>query len=205
MCFSAQASIVAGLGLISIGSLTLKNMKRQDQLYLKLIPFLFGIQQLCEAIVWVTIYDEHSQLMAIGKYGFLFFAFVVWPLYVPLAVLYHEKEEKRRRWLSFFSGIGAVISLKLAWDMLCFPIEAVVSCNHIQYTIMYSTTEWLGVILYCIATIVPFFVAKQRYMHWFGLALLFSVVVSAFFYAVCFTSVWCFFAALLSFFIYKID
>ncbi len=57
-------------------------------------------------------------------------------------------------------------------------------------------------LLYVIATIVPFFIARNKMLWAIGALTVASYVISYIAYFEAFTSVWCFFAALISILVY---
>ena len=87
MCFSAQASFITGVGLLGLGALTIKRVRTRRELPYALIPLLFGIQQLLEGMLWLTFTKSAPALNTWLTYLYLLFANVLWPIYVPLAVL----------------------------------------------------------------------------------------------------------------------
>lgn len=207
MCFSAQASFIAGTGLTGFGIYLLNSLKDKKMLFFKAIPLLFGIQQLCEGVVWITQLNPDLALHnMLARYAFLFFAFFLWPLYIPYSLLQIEVDQGNKRCLSALFGAGASVATTLAWVSVTVGVASTISCNHIEYILdIPSVIALPGTVWYCVATIAPFFVVKKRYMQQFGLILLASALVSAYAYQAWFTSVWCFFAALLSVLVYKID
>ena len=100
MCFSATASFTAAAVLSTTGVVTLKKAKSTSELPLASIPLLFGIQQAIEGIVWISF--GSTLLNTIAAYGFLFFAYVLWPILVPIATLLVETHPLRRRILQAF-------------------------------------------------------------------------------------------------------
>ncbi len=54
MCFSASASFGAGALLTGIGIIAIKKIESPRMLAFASLPVLFGIQQLCEGILWRT-------------------------------------------------------------------------------------------------------------------------------------------------------
>jgi len=206
MCFSAQASFLAGTGLSGFGIYILQSVKQQKIIPLKAIPLLFGIQQLCEGVVWITQgTPEHLLYNQIGRYGFLFFALIIWPIWIPYSLYQLVEDEKRKRCMASFLGIGATVSSGLGWILFNQGATALISCNHIEYLVNVPEI-FLGISItwYCIATILPFFIMKKAEFKQFGMLLLGSVLITIIFFYAWFTSVWCFFSALLSVFIYKI-
>ena len=206
MCFSAQASFLAGIGLSGFGIYILRAVKNKKEIPLKAIPLMFGIQQLFEGVVWVTqSIPEYIFYNQISRYGFLFFALIVWPVWIPYSLYQITTEEKKKRCLAAFLGIGATVSSGLGWILWDKGAVALISCNHIEY-ILQVPKDLMGVSLvwYALATIVPFFVLKKKLFQQFGLLLAGSILISLLFFLNWFTSVWCFFSALLSIYIYKL-
>lgn len=207
MCFSAQASFLAGTGLTTFGIYLLKQPHKKTDRYFFAIPLMFGIQQLCEGVVWISQMNPELAAYNIpARYSFLFFALVVWPTWIPFSILKMETNNKKGRCLASLLGAGALISTMLAWIALTQGVASSISCNHIQYILdvpKYLLTPSL--IWYWMATIGPFFVTNRKYMKEFGVLLLGSAIVALYFYNEWFTSVWCFFAAILSLMIYRIQ
>ena len=205
MCFSAQASFTAS-GLLSIiGLLTLKKTKYSKIYPLAIIPLLFGIQQALEGIVWITHgINTQSILNVMAMYGFLFFAFFFWPVWIPFALIKIESVAYRRNILYILLGVGLAISTGLIWSVIQHGVTSEIVCSHIKYAVEIPSTfhEW-GAWVYCLATILPFFISSKKLAWIFGSLLCLSVAITLYFYAAFFTSVWCFFAALLSIALYK--
>lgn len=206
MCFSAQASFIAGAGLSIAGIAKLKNNNNKLMQKFAAIPLIFGIQQLCEGIVWITqadsslvIYNEYA------RYAFLFFAFIVWPVWIPLSLYSFETKSKKKLCLASLLGVGVVIASGLLWALIHLGARSTISCNHIEYIIDLPETfgPW-ALFWYCMATIGPLFVTEKKDIRTFGYLIIASVLISGYFYAAHFTSVWCFFAAILSLSVYKI-
>jgi hypothetical protein len=61
------------------------------------IPLIFGVQQIAEGILWLTLPNsEYLTIQKIFTYVYLFFAQIVWPIWVPIAILLLEKEATRK-------------------------------------------------------------------------------------------------------------
>lgn len=205
MCFSAQASFGASALLSFISILALKKITKKNLYLIVCIPIFFAIQQACEGIVWISY--QQQELAAITKlatYSFLFFAFFLWPIWIPLSLLPIEKNLQKRNLLYIILGIGITIATGLVWSVYYYGIQTSISCNHIAYKMALPEHFYAwGVTIYCIATIVPFFISSKKQAHIFGVALCGSVAFTLYAYTAHFTSVWCFFAALLSALIYN--
>ena len=113
MCFSATASFAAGAFLLGLGTLTLKSARRPREIPFAAIPLLFAIQQLTEGVVWLSFRDEAPLLNTAMTHVFSFFSHVLWPIYVPIAVLLIEPPGRRRQALLAFVAAGLAVGAYL--------------------------------------------------------------------------------------------
>lgn len=203
MCFSAPASFVAGTVLASTGVITVKKTKKKNEIPLALIPSFFGIQQLAEGFVWVSLKWEIPWLNFIATHIFVFFAYTFWPIFVPIAIFFVEPTRWRKRAIAFCAMLGVIAGLYLFFLVKIFPISSCVTQNSIEYKIPSLHLPFsINVIFYLIATCISCLLSSHRTINILGIAAAASLVVSYYFYTVTLTSVWCFFAAALSIIIY---
>src|SRR3989338_9120138 len=113
MCFSATASFTAGDYLLGLGTLTLRSVRRRRELPFAAIPLLFAIQQLSEGVIWLTFSHEAPLLNTVMTHVYSFFSHVLWPVYVPVAVLLIEPPGRRRQALVAFSSAGIAVGAYL--------------------------------------------------------------------------------------------
>ena len=106
MCFSATASLSAGAFLLGLGTLTLKSAGGPRERAFAAIPLLFAVQQLLEGVIWLTFSYEAPLLRAVMTHAYAFFSHVLWPIYVPVAVLLIEPPGRRRQALLVFVAAG---------------------------------------------------------------------------------------------------
>lgn len=206
MCFSASASFGAGVVLTVIGVASIRKTQRSSQLLFASIPLIFGMQQLAEGILWLTIPNsDFANTQKIFTYIFLFFAQVIWPLWVPIAFLLLEKNTTRKNIQKVLVGAGIIASISLAYCLMTFHVEAKIVGHHISYLQDYpSSLRNYGILLYALATIVPPFFSHIKRMWLFGIAIVISYVVSLLFYEHYVLSVWCFLASIISLLIYAV-
>lgn len=197
MCFSAQASFVAGIGLLGLGSLAVTRVRARREYLYALIPLLFGIQQLVEGALWLTFPDHAPALSKWLTYLFLLFSNVLWPIYVPLAVLALESVKWRRKFIVGMACLGAAVGVYLLGILVLSPVSACVDGWHILYDFN-NSYEQTTILLYAIVTCMSLLLSSHRRVVVFGVAALVSEVVSYTLYTTWFVSVWCFFAAVLS-------
>jgi hypothetical protein len=200
MCFSATASFASCAVLATIGTATMAKARTIPQRALAAMPLLFAYQQFSEGFVWLSVqHVEYAHLRSVAMYSFLIFAQVVWPLFVPFAVLALEKDKKRKKILSWFALSGCLAAAYFTWCICFYSADVEVSRYHIKYVLDFPLSKrWFYGIIYFIPAMLPTFVSSIRRMRLLGFLLLASYLVSRFCYRDYIVSVWCFFGALSS-------
>ncbi len=206
MCFSATASFTAGVVLTGIGVATIKKTHHRSQFLFASIPLIFGVQQLSEGILWVTLPNpEYANIQKIVTYIYLFFAQTVWPIWVPIAILLLEKEATRKNIQRFFVLSGLVSGVYLAYCLFSFNVDAKIIGRHIDYLQDYPKNNRIfSIVLYGLATIVPSFFSHIKRMWMLGVTILISYIITYIFFNEYVLSVWCFFSSIISLSIYAI-
>ncbi|MCH9617031.1 MAG: hypothetical protein SP1CHLAM9_03310 [Chlamydiia bacterium] len=203
MCFSAEASFIAAAVLIGTSVYTIKktlSSKDLSFMLLALIPLLFGIQQLSEGFVWLFL-GKNANLDQLLSYIFLFFAFFLWPVWVPLSLGVFDHPRKKFFYVAAFLGLiyGCILYGSPFFYHTSFHLQV---CEHsICYKIHHPLFNKWGVSFYFLFTIVPFLVAKSLRIKILGILIGASAIITAFFYIQAFTSVWCFFSASISIYV----
>lgn len=206
MCFSAEASFIAGAVLTAAGLASVKKAQTKARIVFACIPLIFAAQQITEGFLWLALINpDFSNLEKPTTYIFLTFAQIIWPSWVPLSVLLMEKEKGRRKVLYLLTATGAIVSIYLAFRLLLFPSNAEIINNHIFYDLGFpdSIIRSFGV-LYFIATVVPPLISSIKKMWFLGVIIFLSYLVTKMFFENYVISVWCFFAAVLSVAVYAI-
>ena len=197
MCFSATASFTAGAALLVVGAVTTHRARRPAELPFALIPVLFGVQQLIEGALWLTFPDKAPQLNAVLTHLYSLFSHVLWPIYVPIAVLLLEVVPWRRKVLTGLALAGAAVGLYLMYFLIAEPITARVVERHIAYLSPHFYVVPV-MVLYVLSTCASALLSSCGTIRWFGATTFLALVTAYAFYAFWFISVWCFFAAVLS-------
>ena len=206
MCFSAEASFIAGSVLTVAGIASIKKAGTRRQMMFASVPLLFAAQQFTEGVLWIVLpKPEYLGLQKLTTYTFLFFAQVVWPSWVPISVLLLEKDERRKKILRLFSGIGLLVSCYLCFRLFTNHVYAEISDYHIHYDLgpVSVAARYFGV-FYFIATAASPFISGIKKLWIMGAAILSSYIISFVFFHNNVISVWCFFAAIISVVIYFI-
>jgi len=197
MCFSMNVSLAAGGFLLGVGTMTVKAARRPSEIPFAAIPLLFAIQQLSEGIVWWSFAHNAPGLNVVMTQFFSFFSHVLWPAYVPLAVLLLEPPGGRSRLLKLTVIAGMGVGLYLLYSMFEYPITSRPTGGHVEYVSphFFAAVTMTG---YLLATTVSPLLSNEVVVRVFGALALISFLLAYLIFARWFISVWCFFAAILS-------
>ena len=206
MCFSAQASFAGGAIISAIGVATLIKIRKPSYLLFASIPLFFGIQQIAEGSLWITLpLSGYDGVQKISTYMFLIMAQVIWPIMIPLSVLFMEEVKKKRKILYVLLFVGVALSAYYVFCLFSFDVRPIIKGYHIQYDNDFpKSISNPAFLFYLIATIIPLFISSIKRTRLMGYLMTFSCLVTAIFFTQYLTSVWCFFAALLSVVVYWI-
>src|SRR6202022_3741701 len=180
MCFSPQADLIAGIAVTAIGVDASRNIRgRSDHLLLATLPLILGVHQLVEDFVWWGLQGHvPHEAGRVALWAYLAIAFVVLPLFVPLAVLMLEPTARLRQRMAPFVALGGVVSTVLLVAMLRHPVGAARHPWHLSYSIeLHHAVIIVG--LYVLAICGALLVSGYRHIALFGIANLAAVVTLA--------------------------
>ena len=199
MCFSPTASFTAGILLTATGCVTISNTPNRRSVLFASIPLLFGVQQLAEGFVWLSLLGSPGADRFAWQWAHLYslFAFALWPMLIPLAVLLVEPAGRRRMAIAGATVAGWATGLILLYSIMTYDLHPEIARNSIAYHFYAPGPEW-GLWVYLGATCGACLVSSQSFVRWFGALMLAGAAVSYMLYVHTFISTWCFFAALLS-------
>lgn len=200
MCFSSTASFVAGSVLAVAGAASLRMVHHPGQRPLAMIPLIFSIQQFFEGFLWMSLTRiGYVEWEIPFTYSFLFFAQVVWPVWVPFAFYKEEQNGDRKKILKGVLMLGGALSLYLLYCLLRFPVQATIVSGHILYQLSFPEYPvQFTQFTYFIVTVLSPFMASQIKRRAIGVSLFISFAVTFLIFPDFLISVWCYFAALIS-------
>ncbi len=206
MCFSAGASFAAGGVISAVGVAAIAQARKPSVRVFASIPLIFGIQQFAEGIIWISLQNQdHLAARNISSFIYLSIADILWPWMISFSMLLMENNPRKRKLLKALLIGGLALSAYHSYFHIFFKITPEILNCHIYYdTASLVPLELPAFLLYLIVTIVPLFISSIPLMKVFGILIFISVVVTVIFYTRNTTSVWCFFAAILSIVIYLI-
>ena len=206
MCFSAGVSFTMAGVLTAIGGASIGVSADKPRRLFAAIPLGFAAQQAAEGIVWLTIdAPAHATLHRAAVFGFLAFALVVWPTWVPWSLRVAERDTARRKWLTRLIWAGVLVSLGAVVLLTWWEPRAYIEGSSVHYNFGVPTgavSHVLLVVAYAAPALVSFFVSTIELSNGFGAALVVSMGAALLIRAETLTSVWCFFAAGLSILIF---
>jgi len=197
MCFSIEADVVAGVALLPVAALSLREVRHVREVPFAALPLLFALHQLTEALVWAGL-DGHvsANVLEVAALVYVLFAFPVLPTLVPTAVLLLEPKGARLR-VAPFVGLGLVVSAVLAYFVLNGPLTVEERAHAVLYGVDLQHGMFWAV-LYIVATVGPALMSGYPSIVAFGALNLVGLSLVALIYREAFASLWCVLAALMS-------
>ena len=208
MCFGPVASFGVGAVLVPSGVYCLQVAARRNGRLLAVaaVPFLFGVQQTSEGLVWLGLLDNRPELARGAAVVFLLPALALWPFWIPFMTWLHEGDPWRRRLL-----LGITLVSTCWFWMLYLPVvtgpEEVLTIEIQNHSIAYHYGETpvfrvlparLLNLLYGLMVTAPLLISSDRRGYWPSVVIGASAVVALLLYHFVFVSVWCFLAAVLT-------
>ena len=136
MCFSTTASFASFTILTTVGIAGLKHIKKPRQKFFAAIPFLFAIQQFIEGFVWIGILNA-TNWKSIPIHLFIFFAQVVWAIWVPYSILKMEQNATRIRIIKVCLIIGIVLASYISFCLIFYNTTAFITDYHVNYKLYF--------------------------------------------------------------------
>ncbi|QWC84845.1 hypothetical protein KLP28_15015 [Nocardioidaceae bacterium] len=197
VCFSLEADVVAGVALLPVAGLTLREVRHVRELPSASLPLVFALHQLVETLVWAGQDGSVSACVsAAAATTYVFIALPFLPALVPLAILLLEPTGARLR-VAPFAALGLVVAGYLAWAMFSGPIDVREEPHALVYGVDLSWGP-LWAVLYVVAVVGPCLLSGYPTIIGFGAANLVGLTVVAVLYTQAFASLWCVYAAVTS-------
>ena len=199
MCFSPQADVAGGVVICAIGIYAVRHVRqRREFLAVACIPLLLGAHQFIEALVWLWLQGHVPRgIGQVALWAYLLIAFVVLPVFIPLAVIALEPTRRRKGVMVPFALTGTVIAVILFAAMVRGPVAVQLAPYHLSYSIRVPD-GLLIIALYVVAVCGPLLMSGYRNVVIFGAVNLVAVIVIARLTISGFASVWCAWAAVSS-------
>lgn len=205
MCFSAEASFATAALLIPAGAAAMAKAWRIDKSFIPLctLPLMFGVQQFMEGMVWVAGAAGAAADVERYSLAYIFFSWIVWPIWVPVSVYFLEPGARRPLYLAFAIGGSMLGGLQFVPYL---THEGWLTTTFLGRAIAYKDLNLLDALisregvyaLYVIFIIAPLLVSTRREAKIFGLLVLVALTITYFFFAFAYISAFCVGAAIMS-------
>jgi hypothetical protein len=162
------------------------------------LPLGFGLHQFTEGFVWLGLRDQVSAgLGDAARDAYVVYAQAVLPIVVPLGFALLERDRRRRLLVWPFALLGLVTGLFLLWQVTQWPILAEERAHCVAYT-THTPYAIPSATAYVLAVCVPALLSTRRHLRWFGVLNVVGLAFAATMQEEEFTSVWCLYAAVMS-------
>jgi uncharacterized protein DUF6629 len=202
MCFSATGSFAVSGALAGLGGASIARNQSPSLRMFAATPLVFAAQQATEGAVWLTLGSApHETLHRVAIYAYLVCAMVIWPTWLPWSLRLAEREPSRRRPLTAIAVWGALFSACALFVLAHGRPSALVAGHSLRYEYGASGAfplPLLYFLAYALPIVVPLFVSTVHQARTIGTLLIVSLGATVLIQRHALTSVWCFFAAILS-------
>jgi hypothetical protein len=198
VCFSATASYTSAALLGAAGVAVFPFVRERREVPLALLGVGFAAHQLLEGVIWTEATSTgNGPVRTPAVELWLLFAWSLLPVWVPLAVALVEPDRRRRLLMVAMAPVGVAVGLFLGVASFTARVAATAEAGHLVYSVPFSQ-GWIVVIPYVAVTCGSPLVAGAPYLRVWGVALATAMATTASLQARGFSSVWCFFAAILT-------
>ena len=152
MCFSATVSFGASAVIGTMGVIAYKKSTTTPQRVFSMIPIFFSIQQFFEGLIWMNLANPESTFPTSWlTYTFLFFAWIIWPIFIPFTIRLLEQDHVRKKILSLMLLVGTVVSAMLIYNLVVYDVTAkgVSFILFMKEVLLSVFTGWCKFSIYC--------------------------------------------------------
>ena len=198
MCFNAEVSFAAAGVVGAVGVAGLRYVRNPRDLLLAGLPLAFAAHQLAEGVTWRLLQGEDVvSCTGPSVRAWVLFAWVLLPVWIPLAVAVAEPDAARRRSMLWMLGLALAAAPLWLGQALAFGVHASRADWSLEYPMPDPGLSWL-VVLYVLVTLVPPLRSSWPWLRALGVAGTVMAVVALVANWWAWPSLWCFGAAVVS-------
>lgn len=208
MCFSAEVSYTAAAVLLPAGVVASHRAYRTNRDYLPIaaLPFLFGLQQLFEGLVWTGSALSSDSMIQRYSMAYMFFSWLAWPVWVPFSTYFLEPCRRRYVYL-IFAILGGMLGAIQYFPY--FAHEGWLVTKFLPNAISYQGTVLFDFIMqreltnaiYLFIIVAPLLTSSNRRAQVFGILISIVVAITYLFFEFAYISVFCFGGGLMSLYV----
>jgi len=200
--FYAVLNFTLSGALGAIGILTLKKVSAPKEVVFAALPLLFALHQFSEGFVWLGVshlIEPRALEFAEGVY--IFYAQGLLQFLVPLAIWLLESNKMRKQIIFILMIIGGLLTAYTVWGLSIEPTSVSVRENSLAYVNPWTDNRLVG-ITYVITTCGSLMLSSSIAIQLFGFLNLVGLTLIYYIKPYAFTSLWCFYAAVVSVLLY---
>jgi len=200
MCLSPELDLAAGVVISAVAVDAIRHNLNNKSMPLALLPGVFAIHSFASALVWFSFQDQIPTWL--GDFAtnlYIFIAFILLPIYVPITALLIEPNKFRKQILTLFTIFGLISGSTYAYYVLN-GFGKVTECTYfLDFHVVGPPTIISA--LYGIATCgALLFSSFKKLVFWAGLNCV-AILILNIRLAHALPSLWCLWAALTSFYV----
>jgi hypothetical protein len=200
MCLSPQFDIVAGVAISVVAVDALRHCRSPRLAGLAALPAIFAVHTFTSAVVWLGLQGSVSAtVLDVATAFYVVVAFVLLPVYVPLAILVMEPRGWRRPALLLLTAAGGYAAVEFMLAVVGGRGSAIACDRYIDFGV--SATSSYSAVLYVVATCGALLLSGQRILFVWGLLNIAAVGALSLWASRGLPSLWCLWAASTSFFV----
>ena len=200
MCLSPEVDLAAGIVISAIAVDAIRHNRNGRTLPIALLPGIFALHSFASAFVWWSFQGSISEVIGGAAANFyVFVAFVLLPIYVPIATLMVEPKGWRRNTLMVFVAIGLIAGLVYLYYILKGQASVKECTAFLDFHV--SGPSWLMSAFYGAATCGAMLLSGYRPLFLWGVLNCIAIVVLNDRASHALPSLWCLWAACTSFFV----
>lgn len=200
MCLAPEVDLVAGAAITVVAVDALRHNPHRRTAPLALLPGIFAVHTFTSAAVWWGLQGRIPQSLGDAAAGFfMFIAFILLPVFVPVAVLLLEPPGWRRYALTALLGAGVLSAAEYLNGLVSGRASAAACDFYIDYSIG-GVSTYTGA-LYVLATVGALLLSGDRVLASWGVVNVGAIAVLMVTARAGLPSLWCFWAACTSVFV----
>lgn len=200
MCLSPEVDLAAGILISVVAVDAIRHNRHKKTLPIALLPGIFALHSFASLFVWWSFQGVVSDAIGNAAANFyIFVAFVLLPIYVPLATLLVEPRGWRRHVLQGFTTVGIIAGLVYLYYIVQGQASVQECTAFLDFHV--AGPSWIMSAFYGAATCGAMLFSRYRPLFIWGVLNCAAIIVLNDRLSHALPSLWCLWAACTSFFV----
>lgn len=200
MCLSPEVDLAAGIIISVVAVDAIRHNRHKRTLPLALLPGIFALHSFASLFVWWSFQGTVSEVIgSVAANFYIFVAFVLLPIYVPLVTFLVEPQGWRRNALIVFTAVGLIAGLVYLYYILKGQASVKECTAFLDFHV--AGPSWLMSAFYGAATCGAMLFSGYRPLFLWGVLNCAAIIVLNDRLSHALPSLWCLWAACTSVFV----